>query len=76
MQAQKNLGDSGLQDSIYNHLRRKHVSDGQSVQWNPYDKLQTKLPLRNVMVDLENYSFINADPDDLVRYTTDWDFPP
>eukprot|EP01051_Picozoa_sp_SAG22_P016966 SAG22_NODE_2512_length_2489_cov_17.765690_1_plen_580_part_10 len=40
--AQKNLGDSGLQDSIYNQLRRKHVSDGQSVQWNPYDKLQTK----------------------------------
>ena len=38
-------------------------------------RLKEKLPLKNCMIDLTNYSLTVADPEDFVLYTAGWDWP-
>eukprot|EP01051_Picozoa_sp_SAG22_P016779 SAG22_NODE_2444_length_2565_cov_1.469586_1_plen_753_part_00 len=71
--AGNSLSKLSFRKTIFQNLRTENIRN--EIKWNPWTPLLTKFPMRNSLFDLETFTLTIADPDDMIRYTTGYDWP-
>jgi hypothetical protein len=59
--------------TLFENIRAENSVD--DVQWNPWTPLLTKFPMKNALFDFEEFCLTVADPDDMIQFTTGYDWP-
>ena len=67
------IGKLGTRKTLFENIRAEECVD--DVQWNPWTPLLTKFPMKNAMFDFEEFCLTVADPDDMIQFTTGYDWP-